>query len=709
MPLVGVRTVDELPLVIAALGEDGAVGQREVLVFGGEAQGLAPAAVAGGAGAAHHHVKPVGGVGQQAADGGAAGGLGGHDGLVLLVAVLPVAEGVGAGGADGRVGQGVEGGRGGGHIGGGEHGGLAAGGHGGELAHRPVAVLIHAAHGAYVEVVVHVGRQTCGQVLGGRGGDGSGLKGAGLGLTGAEHILPAGLRVAGHPADGGAVGGHVADGDVGHIHAGALLVAELHFRQEALARAAAREVVVAAAGAIAAGVGSADTIEVYIAITASIVRVGLQCYEQVAAGVGEAVGEDNVEAVGGIHLTTHHNAVVDRSGIVDIEEAAESGVLHHLHLHCHRLGVSPGVTIARIDEVVQAGDGLAHKASEHLGGIYGLVSHGTIHIVTIDGQVSVVHRAVGHKFAGGGHRRGRHLVEVGGAAVGLGRSLVGAHIEVVARLRRQAHGGVVHGADGGPAGRGLAMGHHGDLPLRLVGKLRRVALPCVGYGGVRHLRGGDVHHGGQGVVCGEALAHPGRGTLAAAVVLHIEVVGGGGAEACQAGSGLGEARAGLGHGVQRGIGQAAGGAQYVVEVVGLCGLGLLPGGRGRALAGLHHADVGHRAALAHGAEAVAEPLAAAVVVAAGLAVGAHVHVVHCVGRQARGVVGGGGALIGVGAVVGRQGGGVKLGAGHQHLVAAQVVGRGHGLPGQRGLRLGDVRGLHGGHRRAGFVGLAIGG
>ena len=265
----------------------------------------------------------------------------------------------------------------------------------------------------------------------------------------------------------------------------------------------------------------------------------------------------------------------------------------------------------------------------------------------------------------------------------------------------------MHGADGSPAGRGLDMGHHGDLPLRLVGKLRRVALPGVGYGGVRHLRGGDVHHGGQCVVGGEALAHPGRGTLAAAVVLHIEVVGRGGAEACQAGGGLGEACAGLGHGVQRGIGQAAGGAQYVVEVVGLCGLGLLPGGRGRALAGLHHADVGHRAALAHGTEAVAEPLAAAVVVAAGLAVGAHVHVVHGVGRQARGVVGGGGALIGVGAVVGRQGGGVKLGAGHQHLVAAQVVGRGHGLPRQRGLRLGDVRGLHGGHRRAGIVGLAI--
>ena len=304
-------------------------------------------------------------------------------------------------------------------------------------------------------------------------------------------------------------------------------------------------------------------------------------------------------------------------------------------------------------------------------------------------------------------RRGRHLVEVGGAAVGLGRSLVGAHIDVVARLRRQAHGGVVHGADNGPAGRGLAMGHHGDLPLRLVGKLRRVALPCVGYGGVRHLGGGNVHHGGQGVVGGEALAHPWRSAFAAAVVLHIDVVRCGGAEACQAGGGLGEASAGLGHGVQRGIGQAAGGAQYVVEVVGLCGLGLLPGGRGRALAGLHHADVGHRAALAHGAEAVAEPLAAAVVVAAGLAVGAHVHVVHGVGRQTRGVVGGGGALIGVGAVVGRQGGGVKLGAGHQHLVAAQVVGRGHGLPGQRGLRLGDVRGLHGGHRRAGVVGLAV--
>ena len=228
MPLVGVRTVDELPLVIASLGEDGAVGQREVLVFGGEAQRLAPAAVAGGAGAAHHHVKPVGGVGQQAADGGAAGGLGGHDGLVLLVAILPVAEGVGAGSADGRVGQGVEGGRGGGHLGGGEHGGLAAGGHGGELAHRPVAVLIHAAHGAYVEVVVHVGRQACGQVFGGCGGDGSGLKGAGLGLTDAEHILPAGLRVAGHPADGGTVGGHIADGDTRQVGAGSWFITELH-------------------------------------------------------------------------------------------------------------------------------------------------------------------------------------------------------------------------------------------------------------------------------------------------------------------------------------------------------------------------------------------------------------------------------------------------------------------------------------------------
>ena len=104
-------------------------------------------------------------------------------------------------------------GRGGSDAVGRKHGGLATGGHGGELAHRPVAVLIHAAHGAYVEVVVHIGRQACGQVLGGRGGDGSGLKGAGLGLTGADHILPAGLRVARHPAHIGTVGGSVADSD----------------------------------------------------------------------------------------------------------------------------------------------------------------------------------------------------------------------------------------------------------------------------------------------------------------------------------------------------------------------------------------------------------------------------------------------------------------------------------------------------------------
>ena len=593
------------------------------------------------------------------------------------------------------MGQGVEGGRGGGHLGGGEHGGLATGGHGGKLAHRPVAVLIHAAHGAYVEVVVHVGRQTRGQVLGGRGGDGSGLKGAGLGLTCTEHILPAGLRVAGHPADGGAVGGHIADGDFGHIHAGALLVAELHLRQEVLHRTTR-------AGITAIGINTS--------ITATNT---VECLAHIRACLIAYFHKKVAPVINVWRSKVHHKPIRELDDIIRINccptarsnKTRKSGCINFCKFQRH-IASTPRREVC-VTEEPHGGKRLAVEASHQVSGIDHLVDLVGIRPISIYRQIAVGRRAVGHKFAGGGHRRGRHLVEVRGAAVGLGRSLVGAHIDVVTRLRRQAHGGVVHGADIGPAGRGLVMGHHGDLPLRLVGKLRRVALPAEGYGGVRHLGGGDIHHGGHGVVGGEALAHPWRGAFAAAVVLHIDVVRCGGAEACQAGGGLGESRAGLGHGVQRGIVKVGGGAQYVVEVVGLCGFGLLPGGRGRALAGLHNADVGHRAALAHGAEAVAEPLAAAVVVAAGLAVGAHVHVVHGVGRQARGGVGGSGALVGVGAVVGRQGGGVKLGAGHQHLVAAQVVGRGHGLPRQRGLRLGDVRGLHGGHRRAGIVGLAV--
>ena len=237
-PLVGLRAVGQHPFLVVAGLEGAAVGQVDGGQQGGEAHGLRPAAVALGAGAAHLHVVVVGRVGRQACQGGAAGGAGRHAGLVGLLAGLPVAEGVGRGGADALVGRGMQGGCGGADAVGGRQGGQAAAGGGGKLAQRPLAVAVGAAHRTQVEPVVGVARQTC---QGGLDHVADGHLGGGLQLFGvqgsrADHILPAGLHAAGHPVDVGRRGGHVAHRQVGHIQTGVgiLLIAELYLRQEVL-------------------------------------------------------------------------------------------------------------------------------------------------------------------------------------------------------------------------------------------------------------------------------------------------------------------------------------------------------------------------------------------------------------------------------------------------------------------------------------------
>ena len=312
----------------------------------------------------------------------------------------------------------------------------------------------------------------------------------------------------------------------------------------------------------------------------------------------------------------------------------------------------------------------------------------------------------GNNLASIRQRCGHHLIEVGLGAVGGAFSVVGAHIEVVAGLGGEAYEGIMHGVDDGPGCGSLAVSHGGYLPGGLVGKLGHVLLPCGGNGAVGNLGGDHVNHSGHGVVGGEGGAHPRRGTFAAAVVLHIEGVGGGRCHG-KVGRQLGDTAAGLGHAVEGGIVETCGGAEYVVEVIGLSGLGLLPGGYRSGLAGLLDADVGHHAAGAEGAEAVGEPLAVAVIVATGLAVRAHIYIVFGVGSEAGEVGGQGRAFILVGACIGGQGGGVKLTLALDDLIAAQIVG-GDSRPGDGRRSLVDISGLDGGHSRAGLVGLAIG-
>ena len=144
------------PLFVAASGgKVGGVRQREVLVVGNEALGLAPTAVVVLA-AAHHHVIPVGCVGRQASDFGAVRGASGYEGRVLLLAGLPVAEGVGAGGADGRMGKGVQRGSGGSDAVGRKHCGHTAGGHGLEGDTLPASTELVVHHRTHPEAIVMV-------------------------------------------------------------------------------------------------------------------------------------------------------------------------------------------------------------------------------------------------------------------------------------------------------------------------------------------------------------------------------------------------------------------------------------------------------------------------------------------------------------------------------------------------------------------------
>ena len=250
------------------------------------------------------------------------------------------------------------------------------------------------------------------------------------------------------------------------------------------------------------------------------------------------------------------------------------------------------------------------------------------------------------------------------------------------------------------------MKHGGNLPLRLVGKLSLVLLPGGGNGRMGDLRGGETHNGGHSVVSGEVDALPGRGTFTFAVVLHIQVVVGGGAD-LEGDSGLFEACASLGHTVQDvtlRLHVVLVGAEDVVEVAGLGLLGLRPGGHDSGLASLLHGKVGHRAAGTQGAEGGTLP--GAVHVVRSTAVRAYIYIVVSIGGEAGEFAGQCCAFIGVGTRIGFQSGGVKLSLAIDDLVTAHIVAS-RCRPRHRGTRLGNVARLNASHCRAGLVGLAI--
>ena len=221
------RTIHHAPLVVATSGKVGGVRQREVLVVGNEALGLAPAAAAGIACAAHHHVIPVGGVGRQTCEGGTVLGAGVHEGLALLVAGLPVAEGIVLGGADGRMGQGVQRGRGGSDAVGRKHRGHTAGGSSGEFDTLPVAAGLVFHHWTHPEAVVMVCLESVVDDIGCRGG--VIIISRGFGQIRVEKVInPFHFGVARHPTHNGAVSGNVADGKVGDGAAGNRYKAKLN-------------------------------------------------------------------------------------------------------------------------------------------------------------------------------------------------------------------------------------------------------------------------------------------------------------------------------------------------------------------------------------------------------------------------------------------------------------------------------------------------
>ena len=156
VPPIVICTTHHAPLVVATGGKVGGIGQCEVLVVGKEALGLTPTAVTSLAGATHHNVIPVGGVGRQVGDIGGVLSSRIHEGLVLLVAGLPVAEGVGAGGADSRVCESMQRGRRDSDAVGGKHRGHTAGSGGVEGDTLPVAAGLVVNHWTHPEAIVMV-------------------------------------------------------------------------------------------------------------------------------------------------------------------------------------------------------------------------------------------------------------------------------------------------------------------------------------------------------------------------------------------------------------------------------------------------------------------------------------------------------------------------------------------------------------------------
>ena len=222
-PLVVMRAVHQAPVLVVNIGcrETGAVRQGGVLVFGSEAHGLRPAAVAVVTGAAHHSFIIICSVGCEVGEVGGVVGRGGHRVLVELLAADPVAEGIGRGGAILTVGHGADGGRGGSHIGGRLQGGQTAGRQSAEGEAHPVATLdalavdrtnpeevIVISNELVLTKVRHIDRiagssALCCRVVFGAG----------------DHIAPASLHIAGQPTDIDTVCSDIGDTDIGHIPA----------------------------------------------------------------------------------------------------------------------------------------------------------------------------------------------------------------------------------------------------------------------------------------------------------------------------------------------------------------------------------------------------------------------------------------------------------------------------------------------------------
>ena len=289
---------------------------------------------------------------------------------------------------------------------------------------------------------------------------------------------------------------------------------------------------------------------------------------------------------------------------------------------------------------------------------------------------------------------------MGSSAECFGIGLVRTHIEVIAGLGCETYEGVVRVVDNGPTG-GFrsAMSHDSHLPGGLVGKLGHILLPNSGDGRMGNLRGGDVHNGGHSVVSSEVYALPGRETLVTTVVLHVEVVVGGGAdvEGHRKGS---ESTASLGQSVQDvtlGLHVVLCGTEDIVEVVGLSLLGLRPGGHDGGLAGLLNSEVSHYATGAESTESGTLPCAAHVV--GSTTVSAHIYIVFGIGGEAAKGAGQSWAFIGIRACIGIEGGSIKLDIALDDLIAAHIVAS-RSPPCNDGTSLGNIIHLYSSHCRA---------